>query len=224
MAEALAEQAQATNAKLDSLMEQFASLTPWVKNMDYSMAELSITAATLKLHAEDTAARLGALESRPPPVLPQAEPISTTPLGEVLRQPDGHGCDNTPRGQVREIPGTCQFPPENGTIVPHHHYREYDKDEHYDRSTGHSRYQSTPKMDFPKFNGTDPTIWKDNCEMYFEIYDILEMMKVKFSMLNFVGNAALWFKTIQSKQYIIHWEDLYKAVESYWGKTNLICS
>jgi hypothetical protein len=25
-------------------------------------------------------------------------------------------------------------------------------------------------------------------------------------------------KTFQSKQYIIHWEDLYKAVESYWGK------
>jgi hypothetical protein len=73
-------------------------------------------------------------------------------------------------------------------------------------------------MDFPKFDGTDPMIWKDNCEMYFEIFGISEMMKVKFAMLNFVGNAALWLKTVQSKQYIIHWEDLYKAVESYWGK------
>jgi hypothetical protein len=54
--------------------------------------------------------------------------------------------------------------------------------------------------------------------MYFEIYGISKMMKVKFSMLNFVGNAALWLRTIQSKQYIIHWEDLYKSVESYWGK------
>jgi hypothetical protein len=43
-------------------------------------------------------------------------------------------------------------------------------------------------------------------------------MKVKFAMLNFVGNAALWLKTVQSKQYIIHWEDLHKAVEIYWGK------
>jgi hypothetical protein len=110
MAEALAEQAQATNAKLDSLMEQFASLTPWVKNMNSSMAELSITAAMLKLHAEDTAAWLGALESRPPPVLPQAEPISTAPLGEVLRRPDGHGCDNTPWGQVCEIPELVDCP------------------------------------------------------------------------------------------------------------------
>jgi hypothetical protein len=56
-----------------------------------------------------------------------------------------------------------------------------------------------PKMDFPKFDGTDPMIWKDNCEMYFEIYGISDMMKVKFAMLNFVGNAALWLKTVQSK-------------------------
>jgi hypothetical protein len=38
---------------------------------------------------------------------------------------------------------------------------------------------------------TDPTIWKDSCEMYFKIYEISKMMKVKFAMLNFVGNAAL---------------------------------
>jgi hypothetical protein len=37
-------------------------------------------------------------------------------------------------------------------------------------------------------------------------------------MLNFVGNAALWLKTLQCKQYLIYREDLYKVVESYWGK------
>jgi hypothetical protein len=219
LAEALAEQAQATNTKLDALMEQLASLTPWVKNMDASMVDLSTTTAMLKLHAEDTAARLGALESRPPPAPTPAEPLSTAlPSGEVMRRPDGHGYDNMSQGQIREIPGSCRFPSENGMIVPHPHYREYGEDEHFDRSSSHSRYHSTPKMDFPKFDGTDPTIWKDNCEMYFKIYGISEMMKVKFAMLNFVGNAALWLKTVQSKQYIIHWKDLHKAVEIYWGK------
>jgi hypothetical protein len=33
-------------------------------------------------------------------------------------------------------------------------------------------------MDFPRFDGTDPSIWKDNCEMYFEIYGISDLMKV----------------------------------------------
>jgi hypothetical protein len=27
-----------------------------------------------------------------------------------------------------------------------------------------------PKMVFPKFDGTDPKIWKDNCASYFELY------------------------------------------------------
>jgi hypothetical protein len=40
--------------------------------------------------------------------------------------------------------------------------------------------------------------------MYFEIFKISDMMKVKFAMLNFVRNAAVWLKTVQSKQYIIH--------------------
>jgi hypothetical protein len=101
---------------------------------------------------------------------------------------------------------------------PHHSTYKYSDEDQHLRSGNPSRYHSTPKMDFPKFDGTDPTIWKDNCEMYFEIYGISEMMKVKFAMLNFIGNAALWLKTVQSKQYIIHWEDLYRAVESYWGK------
>jgi hypothetical protein len=107
----LAEQAQATNTKLDALMEQLASLTPWVKNMDASMVDLSTTTAMLKLHAEDTAARLGALESRPPPAPTPAEPLSKAlPSGEMMRWPDGHGYDNTSWGQVREIPGSRRFP------------------------------------------------------------------------------------------------------------------
>ena len=54
--------------------------------------------------------------------------------------------------------------------------------------------------------------------MYFEIYGISESIKVNFAMLHFGGNAALWLKTLQSKQQIILWHDLYLPVEAYWGK------
>jgi hypothetical protein len=186
--------------------------------VDSSVTDLSTTAATLELHAKDTAARLGVIESHPPPQPVPPPPPAASPRGEIARRPDGHDIDNTPRGQIREISGSRRFPPESGTIIPHHSTYEYSDEDQHLRSGNSSRYHSTPKMDFPKFDGTDPTIWKDNCEIYFEIYGISEMMKVKFAMLNFVGNAALWLKTVQSKQYIIHWEDLYRAVESYWGK------
>jgi hypothetical protein len=210
MSEALAEQAKAKNDKIDSLLDKFSTWTPWMQTMEASVIDLNTTAATLRLHAEDTAARLAALESHPIPPAPSS-PADVTPLqaaSEAARRPDGHGCENTTWGPIREIPGSRRFPPDNGMIVPHYSAHGYSEDEHFERSGNHSRYHSTPKMDFPKFDGTDPMIWKDNCEIYFEIFGISEMMKVKFAMLNFVGNAALWLKTVQSEQYIIHWEDL----------------
>jgi prefoldin subunit 5 len=70
MSESVAAAAEATNAKLDSLAEQLAGLTSWMKSMDASVADLSAATTTLKLHAEDAATRLVVIESRPPPQPP----------------------------------------------------------------------------------------------------------------------------------------------------------
>ncbi|KAK1608898.1 hypothetical protein QYE76_032571 [Lolium multiflorum] len=65
MSESVAAAAEATNAKLDSLAEQLAGLASWMKSVDASVADLSAVTTTLKLHAEDAAARLGVIKSRP---------------------------------------------------------------------------------------------------------------------------------------------------------------
>ena len=65
--ETVTEQAQATNDKLDSLVSKFEKLSGWMDTVGTAVTGLTTTVATLKLHAEDTAARLGAIESRPPP-------------------------------------------------------------------------------------------------------------------------------------------------------------
>ena len=77
---------------------------------------------------------------------------------------------------------------------------------------------STPEMDFPKFDGEDYQVWLDNCELYFEIYGVSELMKVKFAALNCVGNAALWLKMAQKRRQFVHWHDLRTAVQEKWGK------
>jgi hypothetical protein len=207
MAESVMAATEATNAKLDALTEQLAGLASWTKNMDAAVADLASTMTTLKLHAEDAATRLGIIESRPPPTPPA--------VGATARRPDGHGFDNSARGNIPEVHGPHRLPPKNGTIVAQPYLRGHGEEEYYERPpTHHSRF--TPKMDFPRFDGTDPSIWKDNCEVYFEIYGISDLMKVKFAMLNFVGNAALWLKTLQSKQYLIYWEDLYSCRILLW--------
>ena len=51
---------------------------------------------------------------------------------------------------------------------------------------------SMPKIDFPKFGGNNLRLWREQCEIYFEIYGVSEMMKIRFATLNFVGTTALW--------------------------------
>jgi hypothetical protein len=79
MSEALAEQAKATNNKTDSLLDKFSTWTPWMQSMEASVTDLNMAAATLRLHTEDTAARLAALESHPPPLAPSL-PVDVIPL------------------------------------------------------------------------------------------------------------------------------------------------
>ena len=41
--------------------------------------------------------------------------------------------------------------------------------------------QAMPKMQFPKFDGANPKVWRDNCESYFELYRLPEKREKSFS-------------------------------------------
>lgn len=59
------------------------------------------------------------------------------------------------------------------------------------------RLGSVHKMDFPKFDGDNPRLWKEQCELYFEIYCVIDAMKPRFAALNFICSATTWLQTIQ---------------------------
>lgn len=69
-----------------------------------------------------------------------------------------------------------------------------------------SRASSVPKMNFPKFDGVNPRLWKEQCEVYFDICGVSEVMKSRFAMLNFIGVAALWLQTIQLRGRFQTWD------------------
>jgi hypothetical protein len=54
-----------------------------------------------------------------------------------------------------------------------------------------------PKMEFPKFDGEFPRLWRDQCEVFFEVYAVHPSLKTWFATLNFKGMAASWLQTIQ---------------------------
>jgi hypothetical protein len=74
------------------------------------------------------------------------------------------------------------------------------------------RSDPTPKMDFPKFDDTNPELWKDKCELFFEVYGVSESLKPCFPALSFSGTAESWLQTFERRGRVGSWEELHKAV------------
>jgi hypothetical protein len=51
-----------------------------------------------------------------------------------------------------------------------------------------------PKMDFPKFDGTDVRIWVDTCNTFFLIYNVVEGFKVSAATMYMCDSAAHWYQ------------------------------
>jgi hypothetical protein len=69
-----------------------------------------------------------------------------------------------------------------------------------------------PKMDFPKFDGSDARIWVDGCESYFSLYDIPANFKVVSATLHMVGDAAHWLHAYKLAHEWPNWSKFREAV------------
>jgi hypothetical protein len=173
----------------------------------------SRTAADLQASIDNLTSRIQALEDtffKPPPVVPLREeegraishgksiinqgvdpgssaPGSTLVKGENLRPKTSYTLD-FPEHSTKHVGYTSTYaldtmdPPDRKT---HSQF-------HYPRDT------KIPKLDFPKFNGEHPRVWKDRCEKYFSMYNLLVHLWVPFATLNFESNASLWLQTYEA--------------------------
>ena len=57
-----------------------------------------------------------------------------------------------------------------------------------------------------------PRLWKDRCEMYFEVFGVSDHMKPRFAALNFEGAAASWLQTLELRGRVKTWSELCTAV------------
>ncbi|KAK1648872.1 hypothetical protein QYE76_066677 [Lolium multiflorum] len=115
----------------------------------------------------------GIIQPRPPP------PFSN-PLVSPLTSP-----------RFTAAPNQQQFDPGKG--------KDDNSSKHRDDTSNTSRDGSSskkpwmPKMDFPRFSGTDARIWLDGCVSYFLLYDIPDSFRVTSATLHMTGDAAHWF-------------------------------
>jgi len=75
-----------------------------------------------------------------------------------------------------------------------------------------SRPPPLSKIEFPKFDGDNPRLWCDHCEMFFEVYSVGDHLKTRFAALNFSGAAAAWLQTAEHRGRELNWDKFCQAV------------
>lgn len=78
-------------------------------------------------------------------------------------------------------------------------------------------HHALPKMHFPKFDGTSPKIWFDNCINYFTIYGIPKHLKVTAAVMHLEGNAAKWWQAYKQNHAVPTWKDFCVLVQDKFG-------
>jgi hypothetical protein len=74
-------------------------------------------------------------------------------------------------------------------------------------------------MDFPKFDGDNPKLWKTQCENYFEVFHVQPCLRTRFASLNFVQEAALWLQNHEAKvDRVENWDEMCSLVLNQFGR------
>ena len=196
----LCKQLEQIDLKLETQGKRLDSVQ---SKVDLSMASLgqvqqeqAMVARALKTAAATAPAPTTSTLSQPP-LLP-------TPPGNGSR--DGASSSSPPPSREEQVPpeSAPQVSPRASLGVHQSHVRLNDE-------SGGRRHW-TPKMDFPKFDGSDVRVWLDNCETYFRFYNIVDEFRVSAAALNLVGDAAHWYQAWKQEMGWPTWDQLRTAI------------
>jgi ribosomal protein L32 len=72
--------------------------------------------------------------------------------------------------------------------------------------------QWMPKMEFPRFDGTNVRIWLDKCTAYFQLYGIPSDFRVTVTSLHMIDKASHWFQVYKHSPSYHSWEHFILAI------------
>ena len=71
-----------------------------------------------------------------------------------------------------------------------------------------------PSLNFPRFDGENPRMWKSLCEQYFSMYSIHPSYWISMATLHFTSSTTIWLQSVHKKITHLDWE----------GFCNLLCT
>jgi hypothetical protein len=84
------------------------------------------------------------------------------------------------KGTVFTSPPPPSHTPHLESLFSKDQFRQW----HQQSSSSRSPTGRLPKLNFPKFKGDNPKLWKTRCENYFEMYDVDEGIWVKIASMH----------------------------------------
>jgi hypothetical protein len=75
-----------------------------------------------------------------------------------------------------------------------------------------------PKINFPKFEGENPRLWKSCYESYFDMYNVDEYIWVKVASIHFEDLAARWLQFIDHRIPNVTWSELSTWIHERFAK------
>lgn len=89
-----------------------------------------------------------------------------------------------------------------------------------ERSIHHELPHHRLRLDFPRFNGEDPTGWVYKAEQYFDFKDISPDQQVQLASFHLEGIALQWHRWLTKFRGPLTWKEFTKAVHLRFGPTD----
>lgn len=224
MAEASA-QAAATTELLKQALDKLNDLTAQGAKQVEALARLQSQADEIEKRTGDLEAKATLPPAPPLPPQPPSPLLASASHGGRPLGPSSHGDETRNRGESDGLLSVPQLPPNMGMSLP----RASNLGENcgdlrlaagnlVSHPPNPTRSNHQPKMDFPKFDGDNPRLWRERSENYFALYSVQSELRTRFAALNFTGSAALWLQKIEADGRIEDWETLCRMVDFHFSR------
>lgn len=118
------------------------------------------------------------------PLHPLTNRLTVFPSSQPFQTPPLHN-------QIPNYIHLSHVPPHS----PHHQY-----------NTSHPHFNPIPKLEFPKFDGTEPKGWSIKADQYFEFINVEDQRKIKLAAIHLEGKASVWYRFYQSNKPVHNWK------------------
>lgn len=202
------------NAKVDAVTADFTSKLDDLRDeLQFGPADTEKGAPAFEsAPLASTATPTQRVPAAPPPAATASSAAPAAAAG-VDTGPDGLGAERLHRGQGfnKYIP-----PPARGMRLDHNSGIPHQFGTN--RPDPADVYGSGPRIELPRFDGSNPRLWQDRCEDYFALWGTPQPQWIQFASAQFEGAAARWLESARRRIPRATWSEFCQHLVQRFGR------